>query len=320
MRCCRPPIYLVCFRQMAIYFGQFLSKRKARSSASSDESTLSPENKNPKPYSSPTHHEDEIMTATQDVGATLQAILAKLEKLDSIESAVKKIEANLENLEKRTQRLEDFQTTAKKDIDDLKEGINFTGQQLKDKTEAVETAHQLYETQLAELTTKCQKNEVLLDEIHTKNLYLEAYSRRENIKFMNIEESVEVGGRSGEDTEDVLRKFLERDLGYREARNVEIQRVHRIGKSRDGNPRPILARFLRYKDCQQIFLLGHRLKDTNFQMFRDLPREIISRRKLQMGAFKDARRNGVAASFSQSQPDKLYIRGKLWPIGQNFTI
>ena len=141
-----------------------------------------------------------------------------------------------------------------------------------------------------------------------------------NIKFMNIEESVEVGGRSSEDTEDVLRIFLERDLGYREARNVEIQRVHRIGKSRDGNPRPILARFLRYKDCQQIFLLGHRLKDTNFQMFRDLPWEIISRRKLQMGAFKDARRNGVAASFSQSQPDKLYIRGKLWPIGQNFTI
>ena len=107
---------------------------------------------------------------------------------------------------------------------------------------------------------------------------------------------------------------MERDLGYREARNVEFQRVHRIGKSKDGNPRPILARFLRYKDCQQIFSLGHRLKGTNFQMFRDLPQEIIARRKAQ-----DARKNGVAASFSQSQPDKLYIRGKLWPIGQKFT-
>ena len=307
---------------MAVYFGQFLSKRKSRSSASSDESTLSPEIKKTKPYSSPKHHEDEIMTAlsvTQDVGATLQAILAKLEKLDSIESAVKKIEVNLENLEKRTQRLEVFQTTAKKDIDDLKEGINFTGQQLQDKTEAVEIAHRLYETQLAELTTRCQKNEDLVDEIHTKNLYLEAYSRRENIKFTNIEESTEIGGRSGEDTEEVLRNFLERELGYRDARNVEIQRVHRIGKSKDGNPRPILARFLRYKNCQQILLLGHRLKGTNFQMFRDLPQEIITRRKVQMAAFKDARRNGVAASFSQSQPDKLYIRGKLWPVGQKFT-
>ena len=96
-----------------------------------------------------------------------QAILAKLEKLDSIESAVKKIEANLENLEKRTQRLEDFQTTTIKDIDGLKEGINFTRQQLKEKTEAAEKAHRLYETQLADLTTKCQKNEDLLEEIHT---------------------------------------------------------------------------------------------------------------------------------------------------------
>ena len=183
---------------------------------------------------------------------------------------MKKIEANLENLEKRTERLEDFQTIAKKDIDDVKEGINFTGQQLKDKTEAVEMAHQLYETQVAELTTKSQKNEDLLNEIYTKNLYLETYSRWENIKFMNIEELTGIGGRSGEDTEKVLRNFLERDLGYREARNVEIHRVHRIGKSKDGNPRPILARFLRYKDCQQLFLLGHRLKGTNFQMFREI--------------------------------------------------
>jgi len=103
----------------------------------------------------------------------------------------------------------------------------------------VEKAHRLYVTQLAELTTKCQKNEDLLYEIHTKNLY----PRRENIKFTNIEESTGIGGRN-EDTEEVLRTFLERDLGYREVRNIEIQRVHRIGKSKDGNPRPILARFL----------------------------------------------------------------------------
>ena len=54
---------------MAVYSGQFWSKRKSRSSASSDESTLLPEIKKSKPK----HHEDEIMTAlsmTQDVGAT----------------------------------------------------------------------------------------------------------------------------------------------------------------------------------------------------------------------------------------------------------
>ena len=147
------------------------------------------------------------LSMTQDVGATLQAILDKLEKLDSIESAVKKIETNLKKLENRTRRLEDFQTTAKKDIKDLKEGINFTGQQLSDKTEALERTHRKYETQLTELTRKCQKNEDLLGVIHTKNLYLESYSRRENIKFTNIEESTEIDGRN-EDTEEALRNFL----------------------------------------------------------------------------------------------------------------
>ena len=51
-------------------------------------------------------------------------------------------------------------------------------------------------------------------------------------------------------------------------------------------------------------------------MFRDLPREIIKRRREQMPTLKKARRNGLKASFSRSQPDKLYINGKFWPQGK----
>ena len=93
---------------MAELFGQLWNKRKNISSASSDESSISPETKKTKQHFSP-------MQQQEDMGATLKAILAKLEELDTIESAVKKIEAKLESLEERTQSLEDFQTTAKKD-------------------------------------------------------------------------------------------------------------------------------------------------------------------------------------------------------------
>ena len=51
-------------------------------------------------------------------------------------------------------------------------------------------------------------------------------------------------------------------------------------------------------------------------MFRDLPLEIIKRRKDQMAVFKEARRQGMRASFSKSQPDKLFINGKFWPPGK----
>ena len=147
--------------------------------------------------------------------------------------------------------------------------------------------------------------------IEDKNLYLEAYSRRENIKFENIPEEET----NKEDTEMALRNFLETELGFGDAANVEIQRVHRLGKKRGESPRPILARFLRYKDCEKLLSLGHRLRGTNYKMYQDLPFEIVERRRAQMETFKKARRNNIPAAFSKAQLDKLFIRGKLWPFG-----
>ena len=109
---------------------------------------------------------------------------------------------------------------------------------------------------------------------------------------------------------------MEQELGFRNARSVEIQRVHPLNRRNDTDPHPIIARFLRYKDVEEIFTLGPRLEGTNFQMFRDLPREIIKRRKDQMAVLKKARRNDTRASFSRSQPDKLYINGDFWPVGK----
>ena len=114
-----------------------------------------------------------------------------------------------------------------------------------------------------------------LNEIEDKNLYLEAYSRRENIIFENILQLIDK-----EDTELVLRTFLEMEVGYRDANTVEIQRVHRLGKKRDEEkPRPIVARFLRYKDCQEILSKGSRLRGSTCRMYQDLPYDWNSRKK-----------------------------------------
>ena len=111
---------------------------------------------------------------------------------------------------------------------------------------------------------------------------------------------------------------MEWDLHYHNARSIETQRVHCLTtqQNSDTAPRPIIARLLRYKDVDGIFSLGRRLEETDIQMFRDLPVEIIKRRKDQMAVFKEARRQGMRASFSKSQPDKLFINGKFWPPGK----
>jgi len=296
--------------------GQFSQKEaKARlcpasdcliSAYSSDDSTTSPEAKKPKKYDSPLtegpeQEEDEVMTAlimSEEVAAKVQKILEKLEKLDTIELSLKKIESKLAKLETRTTELKAFKEEAKKDFRELKDGANFAEKQLLEKSQELAKA----QAEIAELTRKVQKHEEAVKETESKSLYLEAYSRRENIKFMNIEEGPHD---QAEDIEEILRGFLERELGYVDAQNVEFQRVHRTGKTKDENPLPILALFLRY-----------RLKGSKFQMFRDLPTEIVKRRRVQMETFKTAKRRGIPAAFSQTQPGKWYIRGRLWPVGK----
>ena len=80
------------------------------------------------------------LNMSQDLATTLKSILEKLEKLDVIESSLKKIESKLENLERRTEKLEGLQATAKKDIDDLKASLNFSGEDLEEKVDAFQKA------------------------------------------------------------------------------------------------------------------------------------------------------------------------------------
>ena len=77
-----------------------------------------------------------------------------------------------------------------------------------------------------------------MNELRLNNLYLEAYSRRENIKFFSIP------GEDEENTEETLiRNFMEDDLGYRNARTVEIQRVHQLPRRHSNSgPWAIIAR------------------------------------------------------------------------------
>ena len=59
-----------------------------------------------------------------------------------------------------------------------------------------------------------------IKDLETKHLYLEAYFRRENIKFENINKFEE--GSDKENNEHVLRLFMETELGFMDASSMEI--------------------------------------------------------------------------------------------------
>ena len=81
---------------------------------------------------------------------------------------------------------------------------------------------------IKQLESSLQKSKAEVVECHKKILYLEAYSRRENLKFEGIPKVVQRNTTSNrsEDTECVLVDFLENVLGIEDAKSIEFQRVH----------------------------------------------------------------------------------------------
>ena len=97
-------------------------------------------------------------------------------------------------------------------------------------------------------------------------------------------------------------------FGIEDAKDMEFQRVQRIGKPKSDNgngSRTIIARFLRFLDREHGFKCGRKLKDTNYKMYEDIPKELHDLRKAQMNKLKKARQEGKCANFSKCEPDKL---------------
>ena len=253
-------LYLVLMAETLL---NYVTKRRNRSSDSSPDGRVeSPEAKKAKnavnleilaansEHAGDASEEDsDIVLAalelTDDLSGILKGILEKLNKLDTIGRAVKKIEGSLVKLEERKTKLEALEKTAREDIDNLKANHAIIEDALDKKIKGLDG-------KIAELADKERKISQTLDDLNTKDLYLEAYSRRENIKFNKIKEW-SIHPNESENTEEVLRFFLEKQLGYQSARSVEIQRVHRLGKkTEDGGARPILARFL------GVFVISHK--------------------------------------------------------------
>lgn len=185
-----------------------------------------PRNKN-FTYIVSTNHEGEekalsVFKMSETLDGKLQEILTKHEKLYAIEKSVEILQETLCRIDTRIQSLELAQASANRDINDLKESLNFTEDQYKKTAESLKEHKQQTSLKLSELQQKERELEDKIAELENKNLYLEAYSRSENIKFENIEEELDLNGRQ-EDTEMVLRNFFEAELGYKDARSVEIQ-------------------------------------------------------------------------------------------------
>ena len=103
-------------------------------------------------------------------------------------------------------------------------------------------------------------------------------------------------------------RFFERELELENARSVEFQRVHRLGKSKAGQSRPIIVRFFRFPERELVFrnvrVLG---VESEVKVYVDLPKEILERRqKLWPKMNKDREEGKVAFLISENQISLIF--------------
>ena len=142
----------------------------------------------------------------------------------------------------------------------------------------METNYIFVDERINQLQSSLEKSKKEVDECHQKIVYLEAYSRRENLKFEGIAEASHNNATStrSENIEDVFVDFLENVLGFEKAKNIEFQRIHRLGKPKNdnGDGGRTIARFQRFSDRERVFKVGCKLKGTNYRMFEDISKEL----------------------------------------------
>ncbi|KAJ4929920.1 hypothetical protein JOQ06_018940 [Pogonophryne albipinna] len=103
-----------------------------------------------------------------------------------------------------------------------------------------------------------------LSAVTDKMEYAEGQSRRSNVVLDGI--GVEPG-ETWAQTEEKVKDILVDKLKFQ--RGIEIERAHRTGKPAANNTRPIVVKFLRFKDRSAVLERAKHLRGTNIYINED---------------------------------------------------
>ena len=141
--------------------------------------------------------------------------------------------------------------------------------------------------------------------------YLENQSRRLNIRIVGLQGKDE---KSWDDTEQKVKQVIKDKLGLTE--DFEIDRCHRVGRSgnrqrrtgrQEDDPRPIVAKLVRWKDKERILKKAREVKPNGVKFLADLSKRTLDKREEQVPDLIAARKSGKIAYFVL---DKLIIKEK----------
>ena len=222
----------------------------------------------------------------------LDAMNAKLDELLATCSEIKTLKSELCGLRGELKSLKDSVDFANQEIETLKAEVAKTSATVEENIEDIES----FDTDI--------------EALKRRNIKLEAYTRRENVRIFNVKEEVD------ENTEEVVRNLFvtKMQIPLEKVRNIRFERVHRItsktqSQRQPNRPRPVIARFSHYQDKEFVRSFYKNLKGTDIGVSDDFPREVEDIHKALYSVLKKARRNQQRAYFNF---DKMIIDGRIY--------
>jgi hypothetical protein len=219
----------------------------------------------------------------------LDSVVTKLSKLDVIEMKLATLDASVSDMKEDIKGLKTQTVT----MDSSLTMMNETVEQNKNKLEGMEDNINDLKT-----TVDYLRNEN--DFLKKQQIDQQIRSMRDNLIFTGIQET------ESENTEEVLQNFLYKEMEV--SAPLEFHRVHRLGANQRGKTRPIVAKFVYYKDRERIRRAAPtQLQGKRFGINEQFPKEINDRRKKLYPFYKEAKRQRKSAYF---KIDKLFVEGK----------
>ena len=171
-------------------------------------------------------------------------------------------------------------------IKDIKKSLTYTQGEVEDLKEHFEMEAKEHSKEVDALNKKIADLEERLKQEVENNIALEQYTRRENLRFNNIEEK-EHG-----DCTAVIYIVLEKDLGV-DTTKIRFHAVNRVGKKIQGRHRPIIARFVCREDRDKVWSVRGKLKESithaDAYITEDYARAIQEERKVLIESMVKAR-------------------------------
>ena len=220
-----------------------------------------------------------------DQGETFESFVRNsLKDLKCVPSELNNIKSSLEKIVR--------------DHADLSKSVQFLSEQTSDLEKIVKTQSSDISNIKAQLQSQDKQNALLqkkITQLEERNLSQEMYTRRHNVIIEGLlEEENEV-------TKSLVLNCLTKAFKI-QLNDDMIDKCHRYGKSINGRPRPVIARFVNHSTRDRVLYTARNLKTKpkNVYVNEDLPYEIKARRA-------DVR---AVAKFAKTQGATVKQRGK----------